>query len=203
MRYLDLFAGNLERRTRTQAVAAAAVACLFVGAWIPLAGTSSAAPAHRPDAWVRVCGPTNTCLIQPWHPWIGNNVYSATGRGETVEAGAEEVNMVRFWVAFQNDGTSLDTFRVKGCSGSSGFPLTHVNLGAVRAFTPGHDLTSAFKKGTLKFSLPPSSSDKLMVLTLTFLAAARNRGARYTCPVTVRSGGSSARDTVVAKMVTI
>src|SRR5207248_9378627 len=100
------------------------------------------------------CGTTNTCVIQPWHPWIGDDVYSGTGRNQILAGAVEEGNLIRFWVLFQNDGSSASTFRVKGCRGTNAFPLKHVNLGAYRAFTSAHDVTNAFKNGTLKLSFP-------------------------------------------------
>jgi hypothetical protein len=185
-------------------IASAALVSIAVVTVIATTGTSGALSSHQPDAWIKVCGPTNTCLLQPWHPWIGNNVYGGSGKGETVRAGVEEVNMVRFWVAIQNDGTSSNTFRVKGCSGSSAFPLKHVDVGADRAFTPGHDITNAFRNGTAKFTIAPASTGRLVILTLTFLAATSSGGVSYACPITVRSTAqTTARDVVVARMVTI
>ena len=194
-----------RRRRRSSArLAAVSAALLCAGAVaLSVAAPSSAAQSHRPDAWIKLCGPTNTCVIQPWHPWIGDNVYGAGGT-ETLKAGVEEGNFIRFWVLFQNDGSASETFKVKGCSGTNAFPLKHVNVGAYRAFTPSHDITNAFKHGTAKFSFPPNTTDKTLIITLEFLAATSSRGAVYSCPVTVRSAAAStAKDTVVARMITI
>jgi hypothetical protein len=189
---------------RRVAVLFATALCVAVLVTVSLAGTSGAAPAHQPDAWVKLCGPTNTCVLQPWRPWIGNGVYIGTGRGETILAGVEEGNMIRFWVLFQNDGTSSETFKVKGCSGTSAFPLKSVNVGAYRAFTGARNITTKFKSGTARFSFPPNTTDKTVIVTLTFLAATSSRGRTYSCPVTVSSTThAAAKDTVVAKMITI
>ena len=195
--------GKLKRRPRVVLLCAAVLSAVAVTS-VTLVATSGAAASHQPDAWVKLCGPTNTCVIQPWHPWIGDTVYNGTGRGQTLTAGVEEGNLIRFWVLFQNDGGSSETFRVKGCRGTTAFPLKHVNVGAYRAFNSAGDITNAFKKGTAKFSFPPNTTDKTVIITLTFLAATGQRGLVYSCPVTVSSAAqSSAKDTVVAKMITI
>jgi hypothetical protein len=182
----------------------AAALCAAAIASVAVAGSSGAAPAHQPDAWLKLCGPTNTCVLQPWHPWIGNDIYSGTGNGERLQAGVEEGNMIRFWVAIQNDGSSSETFKVKSCSGTSAFPLKSVNVGPYRAFTSEKNVTTQVKSGTARFSFPPSSVDKTVIVTLTFLAATSSKGTTYSCPVTVSSvGHAAAKDTVVAKMVTI
>ena len=89
------------------------------------------------------------------------------------------------------------------CSGSSAFPLKHVNVGAWRSFTSHGEITNAFKHGTATFNFPASSTDKVVILTLTFLAATSHRGVTYTCPVTISSTKAAVKDKVVAKMVTI
>jgi hypothetical protein len=93
---------------------------------------------------------------------------------------------------------------VKGCSGSSAFRLKQVNVGAYRAFDPAHDITNAFENGSAKFSFPPSSTPKVVVITLTFLVQTSTRGATYSCPIAIHSAAApTAKDVVVAKMVTI
>lgn len=176
------------------------LALLAAAGSIAFAGSSGAVAAHQPDAWIKLCGPTNTCIIQPWHPWVGTDVYSATGKGEKVSGGVEEGNMIRFWIAIQNDSSTSSTFKVKGCSGTSAFPVKIVNVGPYRAYTGSHNVTSAFKGGSLKFSPAPGH---LAIIAVTFTAATSTKGATYSCPITVRSTQSTAKDRVVASMVTI
>ncbi|MDP9341190.1 MAG: hypothetical protein M3Q23_03570 [Actinomycetota bacterium] len=180
-----------------------AVSVLIVGA-IAFPGTSGAAPSRRPDAWIKLCGPANTCLFAPWHPWFGNNAYNTTGHGQLVSAGVEEGNMIRFWVLLQNDGTLDGTLRVKGCSGSQTFPVLSVNEGAWRSHTNQATITSGFKAGTASFPAPAGSAAKNTIITITFRASTTVAGASYTCHVTVSSSADPAtKDTVVAKMTTI
>ena len=166
-------------------------------------GTSGAASTHRPDAWIRLCGATNTCLIAPWHPWVGDNVHNVTGHGQTVSAGVEEGNMIRFWVLLQNDGPAGDVFQVTSCRGNSAFHVTAVNVGAWRFATRQAAATSPFEARTLSFTFPPAASQKTVVITVTLRAYTSSGGVSYSCPITVSSAGTTAKDTVVARVTTI
>ena len=191
--------------TRTR-VALATVIVLSLSIVIAIAegGTSGAAGTHRPDAWVKLCGATNTCIVDAWQPWHGENVYTATGRGQKIVGGVEEGNTIRFWILIENDGVARDTLHVKGCAGTHTFPLLAANTGAWRAYTNKAKVTSAFKSGALRFSFPPAATDKEVILTLTFRADTGTRGLTYSCPVTVSSGAQrTIKDRVVAKMITI
>jgi hypothetical protein len=191
--------------TRTRlALATAIVLSLSAVIAITEGGTSGAAGSHRPDAWVKLCGATNTCIVDVWQPWHGENVYNATGNGQKIVGGVEEGNMIRFWILIENDGAAGDTLHVKGCSGTSTFPLLDANTGAWRAYTNKANVTSAFKSGALKFSFPSAATEKEVIVTLTFRADTGTRGLTYSCPVTVSSGAQRAiKDRVVAKMITI
>jgi hypothetical protein len=167
-------------------------------------GTSRASSSHGPDAWIRLCGATNTCLNAPWHPWVGDNVHSPTGHGQTISAGVEEGNMIRFWILLQNDGPLDDTLRVKGCSGNSAFHVTGVNIGAWRFATRSATVTSPFGANSLSFSFPPATAGKTVIITLTLRAYTASAGVSYSCPITVSSAGApSVKDTVVARVTTI
>jgi hypothetical protein len=191
-----------EARTRV-AVRCTLVLSMLIVTSIAFVSASGAAGSHRPDAWIKLCGPRNTCLNAAWHPWIGDNVYNGTGHGQTVSAGVEEGNMIRFWVLLQNDGAAGDTLHVKGCPGTSAFSLT-VNTGAWRYYTSKANITSAFRSGSAKFTVPPASTGTSVIITLTFRANGSSRGATYSCPVTVSSGAQPAlKDRVVATMTTI
>ncbi len=192
-----------DRGNTRVALRLALVLGLTVTTSIAFLDTSRAASTHQPDAWIRLCGATNTCLIAPWHPWVGDNFYNSTGRGQTVSAGVEEGNMIRFWILLQNDGQVGDSLQVKGCSGNSAFHVTGVNVGAWRFATRQASTTSAFEASTLSFSFPPASDGKTVIITITLRAYTSSAGVSYSCPVTVSSSGTTARDTVVARVTTI
>jgi hypothetical protein len=180
------------------------VAALCAGLLFSSTLPGNAGPANRPDAWVKLCGPRNTCSTQPWHPWLGNDVYNGTGAGQRANGGVEEGNMIRFWFLLQNDGAAPDTLKVKGCPGTTSFPVLSVNVGAWRFHTRQADITSGFKAGTASFSFPGRATAKTVIVTVTFRAATIIHGARYTCPVTVSSTNAPAvKDRVVASLVTI
>jgi hypothetical protein len=189
---------------RRAAFAAAVVVVLCAGVLASTAFPGSARAGNRPDAWVKLCGPRNTCSTQPWHPWLGDGVYNTTGTGQHVTGGVEEGNMIRFWVLLQNDGVNDDVLKVKACPGTATFPLLSANVGAWRFHTRLVDITSAIKAGTASFPLPKSSAGATAILTLTFRAITLTKGLRYTCPVTVSSTNApTVKDRVVATLVTI
>ena len=191
-------------RSRRGLGAVVALLCGGLLASSAFPGTSDAAGGARPDAWVKLCGPRNTCSTQPWHPWVGNDVYNATGAGQKVPGGVEEGNTIRFWILLENDGAAPDTLTVKGCPGTATFPLLSVNVGAWRFHTKFDTVTADFQSGSLSFPFPGQSVGKTVILTMTFRANTHTRGLRYTCPVTVTSTTAPAvSDRVVATFVTI
>ena len=112
--------------------------------------------------------------------------------------------MIRFWILLENDGANPDTLKLKGCPGTTAFPLLSANVGAWRFHTRLRDITSAVKAGTASFQFPGRSTGKTVIITLTFRAATTVHGARYSCPVTVSSTNAPAvKDRVVAALVTI
>ena len=57
------------------------------------------ARAYRPDAWIKLCGLSTGCTINPPpHPWHGNNIYNSTAKKQTVSVRMEDGEGVRFWL---------------------------------------------------------------------------------------------------------
>ena len=161
------------------------------------------ATSSRPDAWIKLCGSGDRCRHPGRYRYVGNDVYNGSGASQTVSAGVEEQNDIRFWIAFQNDGSQADTFTVKGCRGDSGFMVRAVLVGAHTQSEYATVITSQFEQGTAQFTFDPSSGSQTVVITLDIWARTGTQGAGYACPITVRSSAQpSVRDTVVAKMVT-
>ena len=49
------------------------------------------ARAYRPDAWIKLCGLSTGCTINPPpHPWHGNNRYNSTAKKQTVSVRMED-----------------------------------------------------------------------------------------------------------------
>jgi hypothetical protein len=163
------------------------------------------ARSYRPDAWIKLCGLSTGCTIDPLpHPWRGRNVYNSTGRKQTVAVRMEDGEGVRFWITLENDGALADTLVVQGCQGNRRFVVNHVVLGKHKRPDAGAtEITRKFKDGTAEFSFPPSSERKRRVFTLNVLAPTTAEGVSYRCRITVSSQGDpSLEDTVVAKMTT-
>lgn len=159
--------------------------------------------SSRPDAWIKLCGSGDRCHHPARYRYIGNDVYNGSGASQTVSAGVEEQNDIRFWILFQNDGTAADTFSVRGCHGSGAFVVRAVLVGAHAQSENATNITSQFEQGTARFTFDPSSGPGKVVITLDIWARTGTEGVAYVCPVTVRSSTQpSLRDTVVAKMVT-
>jgi hypothetical protein len=161
--------------------------------------------AYRPDAWIRLCGLSTGCTINPGpHPWRGNNIYNATGALQKVGVRLDNGEGVRFWIAIENDGSNADTIRVQGCSGNRRFYLNAVLIGLwKRPYWRAVKITKAFKQGTAQFTFPPTTTDKRVYLTVNFVTPTPAVGVSYRCPITVISQGSTTtRDTVVATMTT-
>jgi hypothetical protein len=161
--------------------------------------------SYRPDAWIKLCGLSTGCTINPLpHPWLGNNVYNSTGRRQKIGVRMEDGEGVRFWILLQNDGAKADTLVVQGCQGTRQFVVNKVLLGKQKRPHAGTvDVTRKFKNGTLSFDLPPRTQDKRPVFTLNIIAPTTAEGVTYRCPITIHSENDPGlTDTVVTKMTT-
>jgi hypothetical protein len=162
----------------------------------------AADPTYRPDAWLKLCGQSNGCVIDPLpHPWRGNNVYNTTGRHQKWKERIDNGEGVRYWVTVQNDGSQKDTFTVQGCTGNKNFYLNQVVVGfwkdVVGPHTAKH-ITFGFKHGTAKFTLGPGKKAGFTINIIT-----KNPGLKYRCPVTITSQGDpTQQDKVLPIMVT-
>jgi hypothetical protein len=161
--------------------------------------------SYRPDAWIKLCGLSTGCTIDPLpHPWRGNDVYNATGARQKIAVRMEDGEGVRFWLTLQNDGALGDTFVVRGCKGTRRFVVNSVLVGLYkRPDWRAQKITKEFKAGTAEFSFPPSSVGKKVHLTLNIVAPTTAEGVTYECPITVYAKSHpTAKDTVLAKITT-
>jgi hypothetical protein len=160
---------------------------------------------YRPDAWIKLCGLSTGCTINPLpHPWRGNDRYNTTGGGQTISVRMEDGEGVRFWILLDNDGTSADTLLVQGCQGTRRFVVNKVLLGKHKRPEAGTtDVTNKFKNGTLAFDLPAGSEEQHKVFTLNMIAPTTAEGVSYRCEMTISSQGDpSLTDTVAAEITT-
>jgi len=162
---------------------------------------AAATPPYRPDGWIKLCGLSLGCVIDPPpHPWRGKDVYNTTGRRQTVRVDINDGEGVRFWIAVQNDGTEADTVGVQGCSGTKVFRVNRVKLGRLKRQDPSaEDLTRRYLRGTLRFTLEPGER---VIFTLNIITGPVE-GKRYRCRTELTSEGDPDRqDVVVADMST-
>jgi hypothetical protein len=160
---------------------------------------------YRPDAWIKLCGLSTGCTIDPLpHPWRGNDRYNTTGRGQTISVRMEDGEGVRFWILLQNDGAHADTLVVQGCQGNRRFVVNKVLLGKHKRPEAGTtDITRKFKRGTASWSFPPSTEHKRSVFTLNIIAPTTAEGVSYRCKITVHSENDpTLTDTLVTEMTT-
>ncbi len=163
------------------------------------------ARSYRPDEWIKLCGLSTGCVIDPLpHPWRGNGIYNTTGRRQTVAVNMEDGEGVRFWITLQNDGFVADTFTVQGCKGTPRFVVNAVLVGKhKRPDWRAKNITKGFKDGTAEFSFDPDSGPKLRWFTVNIVAPTTAEGVTYRCPITITSQGQpSVSDTVLAVMTT-
>lgn len=158
----------------------------------------------RPDQWIKLCGLSTGCTIDPPpHPWLGNDVYNTNGRRQRVAVRMEDGEGVRFWLRIESDGTDADTIRVQGCRSTPRFVINAVLVGKhKRPEWRAKNVTRRFKNGTLEFDFPGSSTARKF-LTLNIVAPTTAEGVTHRCRVTIVSQGDpSSTDTVVAIMTT-
>jgi hypothetical protein len=159
--------------------------------------------SYRPDAWIKLCGLSTGCTIDPLpHPWRGNDVYNGTGARQKVAVRLDNGEGVRFWLALQNDGARGDTFVVNGCAGTRNFVINTVLVGLYkRPDWRAEKITKQFKAGTAEFQFPPWTQGKKVYLTLNMVSSDFSVGDSYRCPVTLYAKSRpAAKDTVLAVM---
>jgi hypothetical protein len=191
----------MTRRVTLPFLAITVAASLLCGP----AATARTTDTYRPDAWIKLCGLSEGCTINPPpHPWKGNDRYNTTGGGQTVSVKMEDGEGVRFWIAIDNDGSSADTIVVQGCQGNRRFKVNRVVLGKVKRPDAGATkVTRKFLNGTLSFDMPAGSDEHHKFFTLNIIAPTTAEGVTYHCRMTITSeGNDTLTDTVVAVMTT-
>jgi hypothetical protein len=163
------------------------------------------ARSYRPDAWIKLCGLSTGCTIDPLpHPWHGNNIYNNAAHRQTIPVRMEDGEGVRFWILLENDGALADTVVVQGCQGTHRFLVNKVLLGKHKRPEAGvTDVTREFKNGTLSFDFGPSSERQHRVFTLNMIAPTTAEGVSYRCPITIHSQADPGlTDTVAVRITT-
>jgi hypothetical protein len=184
-----------------RAILRAVLGVAVLAVLVPAAPASAGARPDQPDAWIKLCGQSLGCTIDPLpHPWRGKDVYNRTGRHQTEVDDINEGEGIRYWIMIQNDGTETTTFSVDGCPGTPTFEVNRVLLGKHKRQDAGaEDLTRRYKNDTLQFTLDPNQKK---VFTLNIITHVR-KNETYECRTvfTAQTERGSA-DVVVARMTT-
>jgi hypothetical protein len=166
---------------------------------VPSAGAGS--PQYRPDAWIKLCGQSTGCTINPPpHPWKGNNIYNKSAYKQTIFQRIDNGEGVWYWLTFQNDGTTTDAFDLTGCTGNKNFQILRVLIGTYKVPTgvSAVHITRQFIHSNYTFHLKPG---KRIAITLNMVTV--KPGLHYRCPVTITSEGDPDKsDTVAVKITT-
>jgi len=123
-------------------------------------GTSAPPPpVLQPDAQIKASGDAS---------YIGDDVYSSDGSGETRSINVKAGSSGTFLINVQNDGSATDSFTLKGAGSSSPFAVKYYS-----GTSGGTDITSLVTAGTYKISsVTPTASQAIrMVVTVARKAA--------------------------------
>ena len=125
--------------------------------------------------------------------FVGDDVYSTDGTGETVSAKAKPRKTITFHLKVQNDSAYTDSFTGMGCGSESPFKVSY--------YVGSFDVTAEMVAGTLS-SGPMGAGGELVGLDLKIkVKKSATAGAKTKCPVTITSESDTAvSDTVVAKV---
>ena len=129
---------------------------------------------RQPDASI---GATST------GPFVGNNVYSATGVGEVRSVTVKHRGHSTSYVRIQNDGLVTASFRVKGIGGATGI--------AARYYRGTTNVTSAVRAGTYATG---NIAARASILLRVVVSVARSSAARTTFTTTCTSTSGTPRD---------
>jgi len=116
-------------------------------------------------------------------PFVGNNVYSATGVGETRRVTVARGRHVRSYVRIQNDGLVAASFQIKGAGGARGI--------AVRYYRGTTNVTSRVRAGTYSTG---NISARASILLRVVVTVARSSATRATFTTTCTSTTGTPRD---------
>jgi len=148
----------------------------------------ASAVVRKPDGRVRLAtsGAPGGAFLYTYHgPWLGNNIYNATGAHQTAVEVAMGSTMAlgtyyTFGISIQNDGSASDRFRVKATGTSSAWVVTYS-----RGTT---NITSAVVAGTYRTpSLAPGAT--YLISARITLPQSSNLSFSVARLVTIRSVG--------------
>ena len=143
-------------------------------------------PSYRPDAQIRLASET---------AFLGNNIYNATGSGQTRSVTSAAGARRSFVVRVQNDGSGVDGIAFRGCSAGTGFTVRYF-AGA----TSTTEITAPVVNGTYAVTGVAPGGTRAVRLEVT-AGSTTASGAVQACLVTGRStSAASIADAVLARV---
>jgi len=124
--------------------------------------------------------------------YLGNNVYNATGTSQTTTARRHRGATAVFDLKVQNEGTTPDTFKLKGPGGSAAF--------RVRYLAGSTDITKAVTAGTYRVSNLAPGATRVVRLVITVRDAARLGILRSWLVTASSAHDSTRRDAIRARV---
>jgi len=145
-------------------------------------------PSYQPDAQIKASGDSS---------YIGDNVYSSDGSGETRSIGVKAGSSGTFLINIQNDASAADSLTLKGGGSSSSFTVKYYS-----GTSGGTDITSLVTAGSYKTSsVAPGASQAIrMVVTVARKAAS---GMSNNFLITVTSSSDMTKQDTVEASVTV
>jgi M6 family metalloprotease-like protein len=146
---------------------------------------ASSFASYQPDALVGLGSGTS----------LGDDVYNATGTGQTKGTRAAAGKTKTFTITVQNDATAADSFVIDGPGTSKGFTVVYL-----KGSSGTKSITSAVTAGTYTVSgIAPGGTAALRV-QVTITSSARS-GKEKVCAITATSANdATSSDTVKAKV---
>lgn len=106
-------------------------------------------PAYQPDVIVGASPFTG----------VGDNIYNASGSGQSFALTSTSLRPVNAWWTVQNDGDAVDTMRLTGGAGTRDFSITYTRRSLGRII----NVTAAVIAGThLEINVSPSETGRLL-----------------------------------------
>jgi hypothetical protein len=119
--------------------------------------------------------------------YVGNDVYSTTGAGQTKTVSIGRGTSKFFPVLIQNDGLLPASFTLKGTGAATGYTVTYID------YSNGENITSAIRNGTFNTGTLARGQSFAMKVIVKLSSSAAERG---TFLVTAESTAGSPKDTV-------
>lgn len=165
--------GGMSRRT-VAVVGGVAIAALF-SVVAPASAAEPEAGVVQPDAMTRLPDNADT---------IGNNVYNATGQGQTRRRSAPAGATLAYRFRMQNDSDTVQFLTPTGCAGDASFTVKYFYQQDSDPLTRDINVTDTITQGAISVGRNPGQSEFYRVVIK--IKPSAPAGAKLTCNLSVR-----------------